>query len=153
MPTHDLQRNPFGRLALSIDGGPPEEVTPVRAFPLAAPREGVSLVGADGHERWWIPRLDDLPAEQQALIDGELAEQEFMPEILRIVSVSTFSTPSTWEVTTDRGHTRLVLKGEEDIRRIAGNALLIADSQGINFHLRDRQTLDRHSKRLLERFL
>lgn len=153
MPQHQLQRNAFGRLTLAIDGAAPEEVTPVRAFPLVAPREGVSLIGGDGHERWWIPQLDALPPEQAALIEADLADHEFMPEILRIRSVSTFSTPSTWEVDTDRGPTRLVLKGEEDIRRLAGPALLIADSQGLQFHLKDTRALDRGSRRLLERFL
>ena len=153
MPAHHLQRNAFGRLTLAIDGAAPEEVTPVRAFPLAAPREGVSLVGGDGHERWWIPSLDDLSTEQAALIEADLADHEFMPEIQRIRSVSTFSTPSTWEVDTDRGPTRLVLRGEEDIRRLAGTALLIADAQGLQFHLKDTRALDRGSRRLLERFL
>jgi Domain of unknown function (DUF1854) len=153
MPVHVLQHNAFGRLTLAIDGGTAEEVTPVRAFPLLAPREGVSLVGSDGHERWWIPQLDALPPDQQALIDGDLADHEFMPQILRIASVSTFSTPSTWEVETDRGATRLVLKGEEDIRRLAGSALLIADAQGLQFHIKDSRALDRGSRRLLERFL
>lgn len=153
MVGHELKRDAFGRLTLATDGGPAEEVTPVRAFPLLAPREGVSLVGGDGHERWWIAQLDALPADQQALIDSELAEHEFMPEILRIASVSTFSTPSTWEVETDRGPTRLVLKGEEDIRRLAGTALLIADAQGLQFRIKDTRALDRGSRRLLERFL
>lgn len=153
MRVYQLQRNAFGRLTLAVDGADPEEVTPVRAFPLAAPREGVSLVGSDGHERWWIPQLDALPPDQQALIDSELAEHEFLPEIRRILSVSTFSTPSTWAVETDRGATRLVLKGEEDIRRLAGTALLIADAQGPQFHITDARALDRGSRRLLERFL
>jgi hypothetical protein len=56
-------------------------------------------------------------------------------------------------VDTDLGATRLVLKGEEDIRRIGRTTLLIADSQGLQFMMRDLTALDRHSRRLLERFL
>jgi hypothetical protein len=41
-----------------------------------------------------------------------------MPVITRIVSVASFATPSTWQVETDRGTATLVLKGEEDIRRL-----------------------------------
>lgn len=152
-PQFELQRDSYDRLVLTLGDAAPEAVTPVRAFPLAAPDEGVSLVGSDGHERLWIDRLDALPAVHRALVEAALADHEFMPEIQQIRSVSTFSTPSTWEVVTDRGDTHLVLKGEEDIRRIAGNALLITDGQGINYVLRDPKALDRHSKRLLERFL
>ena len=152
-PRIELQRDSYDRLVLTLGNAAPEAVHPVRAFPLAAPNEGVSLVGSDGHERLWIDRLDALPEAQRLLVEAALADHEFMPEILQIRSVSTFSTPSTWEVVTDRGATHLVLKGEEDIRRIAGNALLITDGQGINHVLRDPKALDRHSKRVLERFL
>ena len=150
----ELVRNPHGRLVLTDALGQPHAgVTPVRAFPLAAPTEGISLVGTDGHELVWIERLADLPAGPRALIEEELASMEFMPEIRRIQRVSTFSTPSTWEVETDRGDTRFVLKGEEDIRRLSGGALLIASAEGIHFRISDRLALDRHSRRLLERFL
>ena len=76
-----------------------------------------------------------------------------MPEILRIVSVSTFSTPSTWSVETNRGTTQFVLKGEEDIRRLAGAMLIITDSHGLRFLLRDMLAIDKASRKLLDRFL
>jgi hypothetical protein len=149
-----LHRNAFGRLVLTdVDGVVHEGVVPVRAFPIAAPDEGLSLLSAEGHELAWIDRLGDLPTPQRALVDEELGSREFMPQILRLDSVSTFSTPSTWTVDTDLGPTRFVLKGEEDIRRIGRTMLLIADSQGLQFMVRDLRALDRHSRRLLERFL
>ena len=151
----DLRRNPHGRLVLRLaDGTEHEAVTPVRAFPIAAPQEGLSLVGADGHELAWVPRLADLAAAARTLIEEELAAREFVPTITRIRSVSSFSTPSTWEVDTDRGAAQLVLKGEEDIRRLSGRTkLLITASDGLHFHVPDSQALDRASRKLLERFL
>ena len=59
----------------------------------------------------------------------------------------------TWTVETDRGEARFVLKGEEDIRRLANGALLIADPHGLSDRVRDRFALDRHSRKLIERFL
>jgi hypothetical protein len=56
-------------------------------------------------------------------------------------------------VQTDRGATQFVLKGEEDIRRLDGGALLITDANGVSYRVRDRLGLDRHSRRLIERFL
>jgi hypothetical protein len=56
-------------------------------------------------------------------------------------------------VDTDRGETCLVLKGEEDIRRLGRTALLIADANGIQFLVRDIQSLDRASRKMLDRFL
>ncbi|MFM9914398.1 MAG: DUF1854 domain-containing protein [Rhizobacter sp.] len=149
-----IERDAHGRLLLTTpDGVRHHGVVPVRAFPIAAPHDGLSMVDADGREVAWVDTLDQLNEPLRTLIEEELASREFTPEILRIVAVSTFSTPSIWDVDTDRGATRFVLKGEEDIRRLKDGALWISDSHGIQFVVRDRRTLDRRSRRLLERFL
>lgn len=153
-PSFQLSRDAFGQLVLTDAAGLAHTgVTPVRAFPIAAPQSGISLVSAEGHELAWIEQLDTLPAALLPLVQEELALREFMPEIQRLESVSTFATPSQWTVLTDRGLTEFVLRGEEDIRRLSGPALLIADSNGIQYLIRDLGTLDRHSRRLLDRFL
>ena len=149
-----LIRDTFGRLVWTdAEGRMHQGLVPVRAFPLAAPEEGIALVAADGREVAWFDRLEDLPQEQRLLLAEELAGREFMPEIRAIHGVSSFATPSTWQVSTDRGDTLLILRGEEDIRRLGRNGLLIADSNGIHFRVRDILALDRASRRLLDRFL
>ena len=42
---------------------------------------------------------------------------------------------------------------EEDIRRISGKTLIVADEHGVQFLIRDLPALDRHSRKLLDRFL
>ena len=149
-----LSRNPTGRLVCTLaDGAEHANVVPVRAFPLAAPDEGLSILNQAGHEIVWIDRLSDLASDTRKLLEEELASREFMPEIARIEAVSSFATPSTWTVTTDRGTTAFVLRGEEDIRRLADGGLLIADNHGILYRIRDRSALDRGSRRILGRFL
>ncbi|MDR0379802.1 MAG: DUF1854 domain-containing protein [Candidatus Accumulibacter sp.] len=148
-----LRRDEFGRLMLIDTEGRARQVVPVRVFPITAPDEGVALVDAHGHELAWFDRLAELPTEARELVEDELAGREFMPVIERIVEVSGFSTPSTWTVVTDRGETTLILKGEEDIRRLTAPALLIADSNGIQYLIRDPQALDAQSRRILRRFL
>jgi len=151
----DLQRDAHGCLVLTLaDGTQHVGIVPVRAFPMAAPLEGLSLMRSDGKEALWLAHMDQLPAAARALIEQEIAAREFVPTILKIRSVSSFSTPSTWEVDTDRGPTQLVLKGEEDIRKLHGRTRLrIAGSDGLQFAVPDSGALDRHSQRLLERFL
>lgn len=149
-----LYRNDFGRLVLvDAQGTAHVGVVPVRAFPIAAPHEGLSLVGPDGHELAWVDRLASVPQETRTLIEDELAPREFVPTIQRLVAVSGFATPSTWTVATDRGPLDFVLKAEEDIRRLDGGALLINSSEGLQLRVADRLGLDRASRRLLERFL
>ena len=149
-----LERNPYGRLVLtSAAGDVVDGVVPVRAFPIAAAGEGIALVGPDGHEAAWIDRLDALPEALRLLVEEELGRREFMPEIRRLRTVSSFATPSTWTVDTDRGETQFVLWGEEFIRRLGKTGLLIEDSHGIHFLVRDINALDKQSRRLLDRFL
>ncbi|MEW6562422.1 MAG: DUF1854 domain-containing protein [Pseudomonadota bacterium] len=148
-----LTRNAFGKLVLTIEGRIYEGVIPTRAFPITAPQEGLALMSADGHEALWIDCLTDLPEATRALLHEELTAREFMPELQRITHVSSFTTPSMWQVETDRGATTLTLKGEEDIRRLGDNALMIADSHGVQFLIRDLATLDKPSRKLLNRFL
>ncbi len=149
----ELVRHASGQLVLTDATGRHEGVVPVRAFPIAAPAEGISLLGSDGHELAWLERLDALPAPMRSLLEEELALRDFVPEITRLSSVSSFGTPSTWTVETDRGETTFVLKGEEDIRRLSRQALLIAAGHGVHFSVKDMGMLDRASRRLLERFL
>ena len=149
-----LQRNPFGKLVLTMaDGSEHENVVPVHAFPICAPEYGISIMSHDSHELVWIDKLEQVPEQVRKLIEEEIRQREFIPEISRIVKVSTFATPSIWEVETNRGSTELVLKGEDDIRRLDRSALLISDGNGIQFLIRNTQVLDRHSRRLLDRFL
>jgi hypothetical protein len=148
-----LHRNSFGRLVF-VDKNHQvyEGVVPVRAFPITAADQGIALVDHHGHELAWIECLHELPAEYRILIEEELASREFMPEIRHIDSVSGFTTPSTWRVRTNRGDTSFVLKGEEDIRHLSSITLLITDSHGLHFLIRDRSKLDRHSSKLLDHF-
>ena len=133
-----LQRDSYGRLVLTAENGDVHVgVTPVRAFPIAAPNEGLSLVNYEGHEVAWIDHLTDLPPAIGQLIEADLASREFVPEIERIVAVSSFACPSTWQLMTNRGNAELILKGEEDIRRLSQTRLLIADAHGIQFLIRD----------------
>ena len=153
-PIFQLMRKPSGRLLFSgADGQEHDGVVPVRAFPLTAPDEGISLVGTDGHELLWIDRLQDLPEYVYALLREELALRDFMPEITRLAGVSSFGTPSVWTVETDRGDTSFILKSEDDIRRLKSGALLIGSGEGVQYGIADITALDRASRRLLERFL
>jgi hypothetical protein len=50
--------------------------------------------------------------------------------------------------------TEFVLRGDEDIRRVGiDHSLLIADTHGIQYLVRDQFSLDTASKKILDRFL
>ncbi len=149
-----LTRNLAGRLVLRLANGMMYKgVTPVRAFPVQSPEEFVALMSTEGKEVLWIDRLAEVPEDVRMLINEEIAARDVMPVIQQLSKVSTYSTPSVWEVNTDRGATKFVLKTEEDIRRLGGGTLIITDSHGLRFYVPDMQQLDKHSRRILDRFL
>ena len=129
------------------------DITPIRAFPISAPNEGISLVNSQGKEIFWLSQWQDLPEALQPVLLEALQTRDFMPVILQIREVSTFSTPSTWSVLTDRGVTQLLLKAEEDIQRLPQGELFIHDGYGMTYRIRDSKKFDRSSRRLLDRFL
>lgn len=149
-----LHRNAFGQLVFrDSEGREHVNVELARAFPISAPLDGISMLDQNGRELLWIPRLDDSSREIRRLLEEELQSREFMPEIKSIRGVSGYATPCTWQVETDRGDTEFVLKAEEDIRRLSTSALLIVDSRGIQFLIRDPRKLDKASRRILDRFM
>ena len=149
-----FDQSPTGRwFFVSEDGVRHEHVLAVRSFPVAAPDEGIALVDVDGKELLWIPHLSQVPANARTNIEKAITQREFMPRILKLYGVSSFVTPSTWDIETDRGRTSLLLKGEEDIRRLSGTVLLVTDAHGVQFLIRDLAQMDRFSRKLLDRFL
>ena len=145
--------NASGQWELELNGERHVGVVAVRAFPVAAPDEAVSIVDDHGHELVWIAQLADLSEALRSRVRQALNEREFMPLIQKLHGVSSFATPSTWDIETDRGPTQLVLKGEEDIRRLSASVLLVTDTQGVQYLIRDLPMMDRHSRKLLDRFL
>ena len=149
-----FDQSPSGRwFYVTAEGVRYEHVLAVRSFPVAAPDEGIALVDIDGKELLWIPNLSQVESKARANIQKAITQREFMPQILKLYGVSSFITPSTWDIETDRGRTALLLKGEEDIRRLSGTVLLVTDGHGIQFLIRDLAQMDRISRKLLDRFL
>ncbi len=149
-----LARNLAGKLQLiTNDGEVYDGVYPTRAFPITAPEQGLSLLNQDGQELAWITSMSELPVAVHQLIIEELALREFMPVIHRIQHIASFTLPSTWKIDTDRGLTQLILRAEDQIWRLSPTRLLIIDSHGVNFLIPDLDQLDKHSRKLIDRFL
>ncbi len=149
-----LNFNAMGQLVVRLPNGTLHEgAVVVRAFPIAAPDQSVSILSAEGKELAWIDTISSVSASNREAIEKALQMREFMPEILRLDGVNSFSTPSTWRVQTNRGPTEFVLKGEEDIKRLSTHTLIVADAHGVQFLIRDLPALDRHTRKLLDRFL
>ena len=139
--------------ATLADGSVHNSVTVVRAFPILAPDEAISVIDIEGHELCWIEQVSELTDRVREAVVLALQTREFMPEILSVERVSSFATPSVWTVQTNRGKCEFTLKGEEDIRRVSAQTLIVADAHGVQFLIRDLPLLNAASRKLLDRFL
>lgn len=145
---------PLGVLSLykgeTLVGQP---VMPVLAFPFSAPTESISIVDEHSKELAWLNRLDELEPASRAVVEQFLALREYRPVILRITSVSTYSTPSVWSLDTDRGPCRFELPSDESIRRLDGGRLVLTHANGMQFMIEDLMKLDTRSRQILARFM
>ena len=149
-----LSRDGFGRLVLSLESGAfLVGVSAVRAFPLTAPDELISLVDDSGREVASVERLSSLAPELAALLEDELARREFMPDIVDILEVSGGAEPTTWRVATERGETTFVVPAEEAVRALPPFGALVTDDHGIRYRIRDRRRLSRAGQRILDRYI
>lgn len=153
--THDWQliRQPDGRLDL-IDGRGERhvDVNVLRAFPISAPMESVSIIAADGHELAWVATLATLDPPLRRLLETELSLWDFLPVIERIETVSD-GEPAEWAVVTDRGRRRFTVSHADDILLQPDGAAFITDAFGVRYAIRDLAALDPRSRRLLEKNL
>lgn len=158
MPTttnFKLERDAWGQLVLTLaDGRRLEGVEVVRAFPISAPGEFVSINDAESHEVLCIEDPSALPPRLQEIIEAELSEREFTPTVVRIESVQADADPSQWRVVTNRGPTTFLMEDSDtDVRRLGPNRILLVDIHGIRYLIPDTRALNAASRRILDRYL
>ena len=150
-PKFGLVRDQWGQLIfISAAGEKHPNVAPVALFPLTQPDSWISIRLADGTELACVEDPQTLPPEVWQLLKEDLSRREFVPIIRRIVRVSGNSEPCEWQVETDRGPTRFVLKSEDDVRRIGEHEILILDAHGTRYHIPDLSAVDVKSRRIVE---
>lgn len=149
-----LVHDAWGKLVL-IDGDGQRHVgvTPIRIFPTSDADHWISILDARGRELLLVEDPSRLGAVVRELLESELAKREFMPEILQIQYVSSIMEPCDWEVLTDRGPTRFVLKSEDDIRRLGPFSGIVIDAQGVRYLIRDTRKFDLYGRRAIEQYI
>lgn len=149
-----LSHDAFGRLVLALPSGAEHTgVTPVRAFPFAAPTQWISFCDETGHEVYCLRDMNEFDGEDRAFLEAELGRREFIPVIRRIHAVVDIGGSSEWRVTTDRGDTRFELTSEDSIRRMGPESALVTDAHGIRYRILDARALDAHSRRILRGYM
>lgn len=149
-----LEYDAWGHLVLMMsDGRSFAGVVPVRAFPWTAPVGPLSFIDGHGKEVAYCERSDSLPPAVRMTLASELERREFIPRIERILEAPATVPPCRWKVLTDRGVTSIDIDSDEEIRQIPDHGLVIVDTHGLRFVIRDVRQLDAASRRTLRRFV
>ncbi|MFN6138283.1 MAG: DUF1854 domain-containing protein [Planctomycetota bacterium] len=149
--TFKLDRDPWNQLRLTdAKGTRYGEVVVVPMYPVAAPKEWVSILSKEGEELVCLKNLDSLNSSERQLLEEELSFREFVPQILKVHWVSGTQEPCEWDVETNHGRTRFVLNAEEDVRRVTAWTVHFIDANGCRFRVDDIRKLDSRSRGYVE---
>ncbi len=148
-----LSRELEGRLILEVDGATYRDIRSIRMFPISDPEHWIALCDKEGNEIVCIEDINTLPSAIRQLILEDLQAREFVPVIIKVISISVAADPSEWLVKTDRGPTSFTLNDEDDIHRLSDFRILIIDSYGIRYLIPDIRQMDTSSRRILSHYI
>ncbi len=149
-----LERNARGELRAHLAGGDGavEKVKIARCFPWTLRDEYVSVRDGEGKEVVLLKTLDELDAATRKLIEQELAENVFVPQIRRIVKYEDEFGVISIAAETDRGEVKFQMRNRQDVRALTPTRAIFRDVDGNLYEVPDFNALDRGSQKYIEQF-
>ncbi len=114
------------------------EVRIARAFPFSDPDRYIGLRDGDDKDIGILTTLIGLDGESLRIIEEELERRYFTPKVERVISVAEEFGVVTWEVDTDRGPRRFLVRNLRDSTFPLGpNRLMMTDTDGNRYEIPD----------------
>ena len=114
------------------------EVRIARALPFSDPDHYIGLRDGKDKDIGLIVSPAELNAEARAIVDEELARRYFTPRIERVLYVKEEMGAVSWEVETDRGTRKFVVRNLRDSTFPLGpNRLMMTDTDGNRYEFPD----------------
>lgn len=127
-----------------------EALEPRRLFPINRLDEYITLLDADGTERFVIRALSELDRDSRRAISDSLNDYYLVPHIERILAYSEKYGTVHWTVETDRGVKSFDIRNRNhDIRVSADGSVRVRDSDDNRYIIEDYHALDRQSRAAL----
>ena len=118
------------------------DVRVARAFPFSDPDKYVGLRDSDDKDIGVLTTLHGLDRDSRAIIDEELERRYFTPKVQRVLTVEEQFGVVTWEVETDRGTRRFLVRNLRDNAFPLGpNRVMMTDTDGNRYEFPDARTL------------
>jgi len=127
---------------LTVDGDRSwRDVRLARAFPFSDPDRFIGLRDGDDKDIGVLTTLDGLDGVSRGLVEEELERRYFTPRVEEVVSVKDEYGVVTWEVRTDKGLRRFLVRNLRDSTFPLGrNRLMMTDVDGNRYEFPDVQS-------------
>lgn len=112
------------------------------AFPFSNPSNYIGLRDGEDKDIGMMTTLDGLDESSQAIVEDELERRYFTPKVQRVVTVEEQFGVVTWEVETNRGARRFLVRNLRDNAFPLGpNRVMMTDTDGNRFDFPDVRSL------------
>ncbi len=149
-----ISRDCDGILKLSIDDRSYHGVKVRCAFPLFDSNHYLIFYDSDDREIGIVKDMEALDPESRNLVKVELSRRYFIPSIQSINSIRKEFGVTHFDVETDRGSRKFMVKERRtNVASLGLRRLLITDVDGNRFEIRDLAKLNPRSIALLSRII
>ena len=144
------------QVLLRFDGT--DDIIPVRILlvaPLSENNRVISIVHEKEKKELVLLKTPEMLDEASgAILQEELQRRYFLPKIEKINDVSIHLGDYYWDVLTDRGPRKFLLRSPAiNMRWVNKKRIILCDTNGISYDLDEFDALDKSSRILLERIL
>jgi len=130
-----------------VEGKLYEEIILFRIFPFQYTTQFISVRDAKGEEIGVVRDIKQLDEESRLEMDKELQLRYFLPLVTRIDSIKQKADLWIWELQTNLGPTRIVMRNlHEHMQYPSDNRIILTDINGKRCEVRDWKSLDIHSR-------
>ncbi|WP_054026013.1 DUF1854 domain-containing protein [Bacillus sp. FJAT-28004] len=134
-----------------VEGKVFEEIILYRIFPFQYTTQFISVRDSKGDEIGVIRDIEQLDEESRSEMDKELQLRYFLPLVARIDSIKQKADLWIWELQTNLGPTRIVMRNlHEHMQYPSDNRIILTDINGKRCEVRDWKSLDSHSRSQLK---
>jgi hypothetical protein len=141
-------------LDVQIDGDWHQNVRLLRAFPLSAPLENISVRDEDNKEYGLIEDVSALEVSSQSLVKEELDRRYFTPQITQIIALKNDSSMWWFDVETTRGRSNFYVRNWRDSAyELTPGRWQIMSVDGGRYEIVNLDDLDDKSQILIEQLL
>jgi hypothetical protein len=130
------------------------EVRIARAFPFSDPDHYIGFRDAHDKDIGLLIELKELDADSRRLVESELKQRYFTPQIRRVVAVEEQFGVVTWDVDTDHGPRRIIVRNLRDSTYPLGpNRLMMTDTDGNRYEFPDVSAVGAKAQQVLARVM